>query len=195
MKLTSKEIALAGLMAAVMVVVTVITRIPFVYAAIPFSLQPLVAVLAGVLLGPRIGTLSVAVYLLLGLLGLPVFATQPFGGIAYVLKPTFGFLLGQCLAAYAAGKMLSVNKKRNKLSYLTAALAGMAVIYLVGLPYVYIILNFYLGKAVGVMGVLKMALLPFVLWDVLKAGAVAVLALAIHSRLPELSPALKQKLP
>ncbi len=192
MKFTSREIALAGLMAAIMVVVTMITRIPFVYAVVPFSLQPLVAVLAGVLLGARIGALSMVVYLLLGLVGLPVFATQPFGGPAYVLKPTFGFLLGQVLAAYVAGKILAGNKNWSFVNYLLASLAGMAVIYLVGLPYIYGILNLYVGKAVSVMGVLKIGFLPFVLWDVLKAVMVAVLARTIHLRLPEL-PADAQK--
>lgn len=192
MKFTSREIALAGLMAAIMVVVTMITRIPFVHAVVPFSLQPLVAVLAGVLLGARIGALSMVVYLLLGLVGLPVFATQPFGGPAYVLKPTFGFLLGQVLAAYVAGKILAGNKNWSFVNYLLASLAGMAVIYLVGLPYIYGILNLYVGKAVSVMGVLKIGFLPFVLWDVLKAVMVAVLARTIHLRLPEL-PADAQK--
>ncbi|MEW6065574.1 biotin biosynthesis protein BioY [Desulforamulus profundi] len=192
MKFTSREIALAGLMAAIMVVVTMITRIPFVHAVVPFSLQPLVAVLAGVLLGARIGALSMVVYLLLGLVGLPVFATQPFGGPAYVLKPTFGFLLGQVLAAYVAGKILAGNKNWSFVNYLLASLAGMAVIYLVGLPYIYGILNLYVGKAVSVMGVLKIGFLPFVLWDVLKAVMVAVLARTIHLRLPEL-PAAAQK--
>jgi len=192
LKFTSREIALAGLMAAIMVVVTMITRIPFVHAVVPFSLQPLVAVLAGVLLGARIGALSMVVYLLLGLVGLPVFATQPFGGPAYVLKPTFGFLLGQVLAAYVAGKILAGNKNWSFVNYLLASLAGMAVIYLVGLPYIYGILNLYVGKAVSVMGVLKIGFLPFVLWDVLKAVMVAVLARTIHLRLPEL-PAAAQK--
>ncbi|MCL5781615.1 MAG: biotin transporter BioY [Firmicutes bacterium] len=192
MKFTSREIALAGLMAAIMVVVTMITRIPFVHAVVPFSLQPLVAVLAGVLLGARIGALSMVVYLLLGLVGLPVFATQPFGGPAYVLKPTFGFLLGQVLAAYVAGKILAGNKNWSFVNYLLASLAGMAVIYLVGLPYIYGILNLYVGKAVSVMGVLKIGFLPFVLWDVLKAVMVAVLARTIHLRLPELPAAAKK---
>ncbi|MEW6698023.1 MAG: biotin transporter BioY [Bacillota bacterium] len=188
MRFTSREIALAGLMAAIMVVVTIITRVPFVSAAVPFSLQPLVAVLAGVLLGARIGALSMAVYLLLGLVGLPVFAKPPFGGPAYILMPTFGFLLGQVMAAYVAGKILEGNQKRSFAKYLLASLAGMAVIYLMGLPYIYGILNFYVGKAISVMGVLQIGFLPFVLWDVLKAVAVAALAMAIHVRLPELKP-------
>lgn len=188
MRFTSREIALAGLMAAIMVVVTIITRVPFVSAVVPFSLQPLVAVLAGVLLGARIGALSMVVYLLLGLVGLPVFAKPPFGGPAYILMPTFGFLLGQILAAYAAAKILEGNQKRSFTKYLLASLAGMAVIYLVGLPYIYGILNFYVGKAVSVMGVLQIGFLPFALWDVIKAVAVAALAMAIHVRLPELTP-------
>lgn len=188
MRFSNRELALGGLMAAIMVVVTVITRIPFVYAAIPFSLQPMIALLAGVLLGPRIGALSMTVYVLLGLVGLPVFATQPFGGPAYILKPTFGFLVGQVLAAYIAGKILKGGQTTKITSYLMAALVGMAVIYIVGLPYIYVILNFYLGKAVSVAGVIKTGFLPFILWDLVKAAVVAFLARAIHRRLPEYSP-------
>ena len=185
MKLTSREIALAGLMAAIMVVVTVITRIPFVYAAIPFSMQPLIAVLAGVLLGSRVGGLSILVYLLLGLVGLPVFAAEPFGGPAYVLKPTFGFLLGQVAAAFVAGKIMESGTQRGQLNYFLASVLGMGVIYLVGLPYLYVILNYLLGQAVPVLGVIKTGFLPFALWDLLKALVVALLAAAIHRRLPE----------
>lgn len=186
MRFKTKEIALAGLMAALMVVVTVITRIPFVNAVVPFSFQPLVAVLAGTLLGARTGALSVLVYLLLGLAGLPVFATEPFGGLMYVLKPTFGFLVGQVAAAYVAGKLLE-NRKAGLPRYIIASLAGMAVIYLVGLPYLYAALNFYLGKATSVMRVLQIGFIPYVLWDLLKGIVVAIIARAVHRRLPECS--------
>ncbi|ABO48718.1 BioY protein [Desulforamulus reducens MI-1] len=186
---------MAALMAAIMVVVTLITRVPFVLALVPFSLQPLIAILAGVLLGARTGALSMIVYLLLGLIGLPVFATEPFGGPAYVLKPTFGFLLGQVIAAYVAGKILEGHKDKKLIYYLMASVAGMAVIYVVGLPYIYVTLNFYLGKTVSLMGVLKIGFLPFVLWDLLKAVIVAVLARAIHQRLPNSSTKPNQKLP
>lgn len=134
MKLSTREVALAGLMTGFMIVVTVITRIPFVHTAIPFSMQPLVALLAGLLLGSRIGALSMVAYVTLGLVGLPVFATEPFGGPAYLLKPTFGFLLGQVAAAYLAGKILESLGQISPSRYLLASLAGMCVIYLVGLP-------------------------------------------------------------
>ncbi|MEG6520603.1 biotin transporter BioY [Desulfotomaculum sp. 1211_IL3151] len=184
MRISSREITLAGLMAAIMVIVTIITRIPFVLAVVPFSLQPLIAILAGLLLGARMGALSVIVYLLLGLMGLPVFATEPFGGPAYVLKPTFGFLLGQVLAAYTAGKIFEGQQNKEIKNYLLAAMVGMAVIYVVGLPYLYAVLNLYLGKPVSLMGALKIGFLPFVVWDLVKAVIIAVLARSIHQRLP-----------
>lgn len=184
MQSSSREITLAGLMAAIMVVVTIITRIPFVLAVVPFSLQPLIAILAGLLLGARTGALSVTVYILLGLIGLPVFATDPFGGPAYVLKPTFGFLLGQVLAAYTAGKIFASSKNKEIKNYLLASIVGMAVIYVVGLPYLYVVLNLYFGKTVSLMGALKIGFLPFAVWDLVKAIIVAVLARSIHQRLP-----------
>ncbi|AEG58545.1 biotin transporter BioY [Desulforamulus ruminis] len=187
MKFTHREMVLAGLMAAFMVVVTVVTRIPFVYAVVPFSLQPLVAVLAGVLLGARTGALSMVVYLLLGLAGLPVFATEPFGGVMYLLKPTFGFLLAQVPAAYIAGRLLENRGPASLYRYIIASLAGMAVIYLIGLPYIYGTLNFYLGKATSIMAVLKIGFIPFFVWDLLKAVVVGLLARAIHRRLPRYS--------
>lgn len=187
MKFTSREIALVGLMAAIMVVVTLLTRIPFVAATIPFSMQPLVAVLAGTLLGSRLGGLSVLIYILLGLVGLPVFAAEPFGGPAYILKPTFGFLMGQAAAAYISGKLIERCLQKGKVNYLFASVIGMAVIYVVGLPYLYLIFNYYLGKAFPVMTVIQTGFLPFVLWDVLKAVLVAILAGAIHRRLPRIT--------
>lgn len=193
MKLTNREITLAGLMAAIMVVVTVITRIPFINAVIPFSMQTLVAVLAGVLLGSTTGFLSMLAYILLGLVGLPVFATEPFGGPAYVLKPTFGFILGMILAAYVAGLIFEKSDKKL-ISYLTASVAGMLVIYLVGLPYIFVILNFFLGKTISVYGVIKTGFLPFILWDLIKAVVVALIAKAVHQRLPNSSTGYQKKI-
>ncbi|WP_003544947.1 biotin transporter BioY [Desulfotomaculum nigrificans] len=192
MKLSTREIVLAGLMAAVMVVVTVITRIPFVHSVVPFSMQPLIALLAGILLGPRIGALSMIVYLALGLVGVQVFATEPFGGPGYILKPSFGFLLSYPLVAYITGKILGYQQNPKIGNYLLAAGVGVVIIYLIGLPYVYMILNFYLGKVTSVATVIKLFFLPFILWDLLKAVAVAALARAIHRRLPEFSPSVEK---
>ena len=69
---------------------------------VPASLQTIFVLLAGMLLGARRGALAVLLYLLLGLIGLPVFTAG--GGPGYILHPTFGYLLGMLPAAWLAGK-------------------------------------------------------------------------------------------
>ena len=65
---------------------------------VPFTLQYLFTMLAGLLLGSRRGAVSVAVYVLLGLAGLPIFTEG--GGLGYIFKPSFGYLVGFCVGAY-----------------------------------------------------------------------------------------------
>ena len=76
-------------------------KIPFALAAI--SLQFLFTAMAGVLLGAGYGALSQAVYVLIGLVGVPIFALG--GGFSYIFQPTFGFLLGLIPCAYVIGKL------------------------------------------------------------------------------------------
>lgn len=68
---------------------------------VPFTLQYLFTMLAGLLLGSKRGAVSVAVYVLLGLAGLPIFTEG--GGLGYIFKPSFGYLAGFCVGAYLTG--------------------------------------------------------------------------------------------
>ncbi|MHB8916930.1 MAG: biotin transporter BioY [Desulfocucumaceae bacterium] len=180
MKLSARDISLAAMFAALAAVAAALFR--FGTPVVPFSLVPFVALLAGMLLGPRLGAVSMAVYMLMGLLGLPVFEKPPFGGPAYLLQPTFGFLLGFVLSAYVTGKLLPANGTPGVFRYLLASVAGLAALYLVGLPYLYVILNFYLGKAVPVIKVIQIGFLPFIAFDLLKAGLASFLARAVIRR-------------
>ena len=80
-------------------------RIPI--PVVPFTLQFLFTTLAGLLLGGKNGAISVGVYIFLGLLGLPVFASG--GGFAYVLTPTFGYLIGFGAGAYLTGRIANAK--------------------------------------------------------------------------------------
>ena len=155
----------------------------FAGSIVPFSLMPFVVMLAGGILGARLGALSVVVYILLGLIGVPVFATPPFGGPAYVLQPTFGFLLGFILSAYVTGTLLKNREQGSFACYLFSMVAGIFAYYLIGLPYLYIILNFYIGNAVSVSKVLAIGFTPFIIFDLVKAIAAASLARAVCRRL------------
>ena len=68
---------------------------------VPFTLQYLFTMLAGLFLGSRRGMISVVAYMLLGLAGLPIFSEG--GGIWYIFKPSFGYIIGFCLGAYVTG--------------------------------------------------------------------------------------------
>lgn len=175
MRLTIREMSLVSLFTALAVAAAMVLRFGGL-AVVPYSLLPLVVLLAGALLGGRLGALSMTVYLLLGLMGIPVFAKPPYGGLTYVLQPTFGFTLGYIGAAFVVGKVLAVWKESSWLRYFIASVAGLAALYMIGLPYLYLILNSYLGKAVPVMGVLKAGFFPFIMFDLVKAALVALIA-------------------
>src|SRR5918997_4341816 len=117
----------AALMAAVTAVAAQISVPLF---AVPFTLQVLAVILSGLLLGPRYGALSQAIYLLVGAVGVPVFA--PFlGGLAVILGPTGGYLVSYPVAAAVAGLAARTARdasRRRALSYsFLWGCAGLAV--------------------------------------------------------------------
>lgn len=157
-------------------------RIDFV-PPIPFTLQTLMVIMAGLILGPRYAPLSQGVYLILGLSGVPVF-TQG-GGPGYILRPTFGFILGFVLAAWVVGRLGSLLTKPSFLKCLGIALAGMGAIYLVALPYLYL-LNLLVLKTPASFLQLTLGVIPFMISDLLKSLVVAGVAPAILTRIDDL---------
>ena len=180
-KLSARDITMTAVFSALAVVAAMLVR--YAGSIVPFSLLPFVVMLAGGLIGARLGALSIVVYILLGLIGLPVFASPPFGGPAYVLQPTFGFLLGFIASAYVIGALLKNREESGFTRYFLSMTAGIVVYYLIGLPYLYVILNFYLGKAVSVLKVLTIGFTPFIALDLVKAFVAAILARAVYRRL------------
>lgn len=149
---------------------------------VPFSFLPMMALLAGVLLGSRAGAMSMTAYLLMGLVGFPVFSKAPYGGAMYVLQPTFGFILGFILAAFVAGWILERVDEPSLLHYGLAMGAGIISYYALGLPYLWLMVNFYLGKAMTAATVIKVGFLPFIGLDLVKASLATVLARAVARR-------------
>jgi len=166
-KFSTRDLILAGLFSGLMIVGASL-RIQF--PLIPLTFQPFFAILSGLLLGSTLGLFSQIAYLLLGLVGLPVFAGGS-AGLLYVLKPTFGFLLGFALSAWLAGRLVGTSFKPGFLRVLTSAMSGLIVIYVLGILYMYGIQAFYLAKAMSLADIAK-GMLPFFLKDaVLFAGA------------------------
>ncbi|MDO4295628.1 MAG: biotin transporter BioY [bacterium] len=105
-----------------------------------FTLQWFFVLLAAFLLGHRLATYSVCIYLAIGLVGIPVFASG--GGPSYLIRPTFGFLLGFALAAWVTGFVKNRLHSASFFAYLLSATAGLLVMYLSGMLYFYMISNF-----------------------------------------------------
>ncbi|HZK17962.1 MAG TPA: biotin transporter BioY [Clostridia bacterium] len=177
----ASEITLVGLFAALASLPAIVIHIG-AGAIVPPSIVPLVVMLAGGILGPRLGSLSMFVYFLLGIIGFPVFEKPPFGGIAYVVQPTFGFLIGYVVAPYVVGTILRLKENRSQLLYIVAMLAGTITLYVFGLPYLYFILNFYLGSSVNISQLFIIGVVPFIVIDSVKLLVAAFLAKAVTER-------------
>ena len=107
-----------------------------------FTLQFFFVLLCGLWLGPQKGAMAVGGYVLLGLFGVPVFAGG--GGLGYVLRPSFGYLLGFVGAAYVAG-WLRRRLPEGKRGYGLATFGALLVTYGVGILYKYAVLRWYLA--------------------------------------------------
>ena len=112
--------------------------------------------LAGLILGADKGAISVGCYVLLGLVGVPIFAAG--GGIGYIFRPSFGYLVGFIVSAYVTGKVCEKLKASYK-NYLLACLAGFVVTYAIGIVYKFIILNFY-AHTPATLGVIFLSCFP-----------------------------------
>lgn len=114
---------------------------------VPFTLQVLFTMLAGLLLGGKLGASAVCIYIVMGLLGLPVFTEG--GGLAYVLKPSFGYIIGFAVGAYVTGTIANKTSRPGYRRLLCANFIGLGIVYLFGMVYYYLISNFYLGTPTG----------------------------------------------
>lgn len=169
MKTDTRTLVLAALFAA-LTAVGAFLKIPLGISSI--TLQFLITALAGILLGARWGALSQSAYVLMGLVGLPIF-TQG-GGLGYFLQPTCGFLFGLIPAAWVIGKLTERHRGFGRV--LLASLVGLGVLYLVGIPYMYLVLNVYMGKGMSILAVLNAGMFLFLPGDVIKLLVTAVLS-------------------
>ena len=141
----TKDLVLCAMFVA-LIAVGAFIKIPV--PVVPFTLQFLFTMLAGLLLGPVNGALAVVVYIVLGLIGLPVF-TQG-GGPGYIFQPSFGYIIGFAVAAYVNGKIANAKTHPSYRRLLGANFLGLFIVYAFGMIYYYVISYFYLNSPIGV---------------------------------------------
>lgn len=121
--------------------------VKFPIGIVPVSMQFAFCMFAGLMLGGTDAFFCILIYIIMGLAGLPVFTAG--GGIYYVLKPTFGYILGFLIGAPVCGYIARGFKnsaRPNVWRMLAGAFSALAICYTVGVMYIYLMLNFYVGS-------------------------------------------------
>jgi len=136
---------------------------------VPLTLQTLFTLLAAMTLGSVMGASSQIIYVLLGIIGLPVFAGFK-AGIGILFGPTGGFLFGFIISAYIIGKIIELKKEKNIFYYFLAGIIGTIIIYIIGVTQ----LSFVTGM--GVKRAVVVGMFPFLPGDILKIIAASFIA-------------------
>lgn len=168
-KYNIQNLTLSGMILALIVVGAYI-KIPIPY--VPFTLQFLFVTLAGQLLGAKTGSIVVATYILMGLVGMPVFTSG--GGLSYVLQPTFGYLLGFVFATAMCGFI--VKKCQFKSRRYVANFSGIACMYICGVPYLYFLYLLYFQQKLEIVYVLQIGIFAQLPGDIILACVSAHMA-------------------
>lgn len=142
---------------------------------VPVTLQTLaVAALAGAF-GARIGVATVALYILEGMAGLPVFAGAA-AGPAYILGPTGGFILGYLGMAYVIGRATDAGASSNVLRLFSAMVVGDAIVFALGFAWLMVLAGDagWIDQTNIVASAFEKAVQPFIVWDLVKLAFAAV---------------------
>ena len=175
--ITTRDLVMIAFMAAILCVCAWIT-IPF---TVPFTMQTFAVFCAVLLLGGLKGTFSILLYLLLGIVGLPVFSGFQ-GGIGHVLGPTGGYMVGFLLTGLAFILMKPLIEKNRRFRYL-ALIIGLAACYLFGSLWFWIVYTSK-GQTMGLWKILTVCVLPYIIPDLLKMA----LAVFVCDRVRKLIP-------
>ena len=146
------------------------------FTQVPFTFQPMIVLLGGLVLGSRLGATAQLLYLAAGVAGLPVFAasaTLPPGALR-LLGPTGGYLMAYPFAAFAVGYLAERGFDRRYVTSVLAMLAGLVVIYAFGTMWLGLFARTVTGSAaVGLQAAFFAGVAPFVAADILKLLAAA----------------------
>lgn len=163
------------LMTVCLCILIIASKISISIGVISLTLQTFAVALIPFVLKWKRSSIVFLTYIIMGLIGIPVFSEG--GGFYYVLKPSFGFILGFLLSSFITGANIFNN---SKIANLFKGLLGLIVLDIVGMVYMYFILKYHIGKSdINLYYILQVGFLPFILKDSISV----VLAYVISLRL------------
>lgn len=173
----TKMLILSALFAAV---TAVFSQILIPIGPVPINLGTLAVFLAGGFLGHKYGTLSIGVYILLGVVGVPVFAGFK-GGAAAITGPTGGYIIGYLFIAFIVGLAVSKSEKVSLIILISAMIIGLAICYILGTTWFIHLTGWTLKKA------LMTCVVVFLPGDALKIFLATVMVKKLKPRLEKIS--------
>ena len=170
-----RKITLTALFAA-MISAGAFIRIPMV--PVPITLTTLFTMLGSACLPPSLALSSIIVYIFIGAAGLPVFTSG--GGLASLLGPTGGYLIGMIPAAFAGSMLMKAFETKPRAGALLSSLVSVFFTYLIGLPW----LKWQMG--ISSQAAILSGFVPFIIGDTLKVTVTCITAPAIRKRVMEM---------
>lgn len=176
---TARLASVLGTVVLGSVLLTICSKISIPVQPVPVNLQTMAVALLAAAFGWRIGVATVALFIVEGLAGLPVFTFG--GGAQYIFSPTFGFIIGFLPMAYIIGRAADTGASRKVILLFGAMIAGDAVAFVCGYGWLvamsgsasWIDQTNVLGSAFG------KAVQPFIIWDIVKMAFAAISATAL----------------
>ncbi|MGN0570275.1 MAG: biotin transporter BioY [Candidatus Fimenecus sp.] len=175
------DIAVSGLFCT-LICVGAFIKIPI--PNLPITMQVFFVLLAGLVLEPKTAFFASFAYMFLGLVGLPIFTGG--GGIGYVFIPSFGFIIGFVIAASVMSLILHKAKKQPLWLLSLVALAGIIIIYLVGIPYFALITNGYKGGDKSAIWFIQALLVPFIPKEIISTVAAILVSYKLRPLLAKI---------
>jgi biotin transport system substrate-specific component len=177
-KITLRDLSRIAIFAAIIAALTFPGAIPL-GTGVPITLQTLGVMLAGVVLGGYRGALAVTLYIVLGLVGLPIFAEHS-SGFAALAGPSAGFLIGFIPGAFVTGLIARANSGKFSVvrTVLGSIVGGIAVVYAIGIPVMAANLQVDLITATTYVT-------PFLAGDFIKVALTAIIAFGLHRAYPK----------
>ncbi|UYP01210.1 biotin transporter BioY [Oceanotoga sp. DSM 15011] len=147
---------------------------------VPFTLQYVFVLLSGIILGSKKALLSQTIYLIIGLIGIPIFSQG--GGIYYVLNPTFGYLIGFLACSYLIGLFSEKIVIKNSLVLFLCSLPSLIIMYLIGIIYFFLIMKYYYANEI-IIKTFLIKIIPDFIMDIVLTYLTVLIGINIKRRL------------
>ena len=170
-----KDITIMSMLLALLIITS---KISINIGIINLTLQTFSVILISLFLKWKRASIIFLAYIIMGLIGIPVFSDG--GGIYYIFKPSFGFILGFFASSFVVGSNLFENKK---IASFIKAILGLLIINIFGVFYMIIILNLYMNNSYSFYKILMIGVIPFIIKDLLSVSLSALISLRLKEEL------------